>query len=950
MSITFSGGGNLGETDVSSNLKGVPKGPGNALFANFSDLLTSATGEEPNPILETSSTNGQSARSLEEVDAKLITMPSAEGTLGEPVADGSVDLSTDPVDYRLSMGFLDTPISCPAFPSFADEPVVDGVEDLLGAPVGKGGENLFDATVVKGGENLFDATVVKGGENLLDATVGKDGEDVFVAPVVKGAEDLFPAPAVNDAEDVFVAPVVKGAEDLFPAPAVNDAEGLLVAPAVNSASDIFSKSVVHDAEDLLAVPVVDGVEVSIAAPVVKDANNFLVTPYANDTKNIAMPVGNVISPANASSNGLSSNSTIDSVINELGISAPLDTDFHFNTTTAFMDLRIETPEFNVKTDDSGLGIKFSTFEDLVLALGVLEEKTDADGSKGELSTLDISEAPDLNFLSDLIDGISISLELKDSNNSSVFFDIRDLKKNLNEAISSDTSKDGIIRTPVELLIPQTVPIELGTSSVTKRDYDPFIPVKLQLIDAEGKLGATDLFNIAGDSDLEPGVNLVSVAKIIEIGPDIDTRSKLLIGLSIPKATDPNRLPDFVKFDISLENINRNSADAKTPLLTEVKELAHVGNAQKSEVPLDLKTKTKALILALEEMSNASKNGEKIVTKIASTDPILKFSQNLDIRPVSLLEANSFFHKQLLDVKNPNLSKEDASEVSSLNQKPLTLDLLQKQIIVEKNAVLLSTTKIDGWPGPIDSALNLATPNKFLNLIKSDKNYLFSEQTGANGFEKKVDLDAFNPKSFLEAADTLRMKQITFPSSIPQVEQLSGRQADMIGFGINKFDNIVLPNASPSINLEGLAPGVNNKISLYSAQYASRLGMLVVDKVLKGQQNFEIHLEPESFGKIKVNVLLDKQAIDIRMVAETQAAASLLRANEDSLLQITAQNGMKLANFAVGMQSGSEQQRQNSNQNRNRVTDKANNVLKHDAARNSQSQTSYRTSTSLNLIA
>ena len=87
-----------------------------------------------------------------------------------------------------------------------------------------------------------------------------------------------------------------------------------------------------------------------------------------------------------------------------------------------------------------------------------------------------------------------------------------------------------------------------------------------------------------------------------------------------------------------------------------------------------------------------------------------------------------------------------------------------------------------------------------------------------------------------------------------------------------------------------------------------------------------------------------------MVTETQAAASLLRANEDSLLQITAQNGMKLANFAVGMQSGSEQQRQNSNQNRNRVTDKANNVLKHDAARNSQSQTSYRTSTSLNLIA
>ena len=91
-------------------------------------------------------------------------------------------------------------------------------------------------------------------------------------------------------------------------------------------------------------------------------------------------------------------------------------------------------------------------------------------------------------------------------------------------------------------------------------------------------------------------------------------------------------------------------------------------------------------------------------------------------------------------------------------------------------------------------------------------------------------------------------------------------------------------------------------------------MMVVDRVLKGQENFEIHLEPESFGKIKVNVLLDKQALDIRMFVETQAAASLLRANEESLLQITGQNGMKLANFAVGMQSGNDQQRQNSNQN------------------------------------
>ena len=171
---------------------------------------------------------------------------------------------------------------------------------------------------------------------------------------------------------------------------------------------------------------------------------------------------------------------------------------------------------------------------------------------------------------------------------------------------------------------------------------------------------------------------------------------------------------------------------------------------------------------------------------------------------------------------------------------------------------------------------------------------------------------------------------------------------MISPGASLSNNSAGPSAS--INLGELAANSTTKLSLYSAQYASRLGMLVVEKVLKGQENFEINLEPESFGKIKVNVSLDKQAMDIRMVTETQAAASLLRANEDALLQITAQNGMKLANFTVGMQTSSDQQRQNPNQNRNRVPDKANSVLEHATTKNSQTQISYRNSTGLNLSA
>ena len=74
-------------------------------------------------------------------------------------------------------------------------------------------------------------------------------------------------------------------------------------------------------------------------------------------------------------------------------------------------------------------------------------------------------------------------------------------------------------------------------------------------------------------------------------------------------------------------------------------------------------------------------------------------------------------------------------------------------------------------------------------------------------------------------------------------------------------------------------------------------MLVVDKVLSGNENYEIKLEPERCGNIRDNISMDKQSIDIRMFAETQAAASILRANEDSLLQITSQIGMNPAGFS-----------------------------------------------------
>jgi flagellar hook-length control protein FliK len=139
---------------------------------------------------------------------------------------------------------------------------------------------------------------------------------------------------------------------------------------------------------------------------------------------------------------------------------------------------------------------------------------------------------------------------------------------------------------------------------------------------------------------------------------------------------------------------------------------------------------------------------------------------------------------------------------------------------------------------------------------------------------------------------------------------------LINQPISVGERNVVSNNSP------LLPSiVENKISIYEAQYASRLGMAVVEKARAGQENFDIHLTPESFGKIKVNVNLDFRAMDVKIFTETLAAAAIFKDHENTLQQIMEQNGMKLASFSVGSQSSNDQQRQFANQNKDRTIGK-----------------------------
>ena len=656
---------------------------------------------------------------------------------------------------------------------------------------------------------------------------------------------------------------------------------------------------------------------------------------------------------------------VDGLVNHLENGGNLDASVHFNATAAFMDTRLGALPADNIVDKEASGLTLLTFMDLLGAIDPSDTMNTPDGFGDNLNNINILNEGNIANLNDLMISAPVQLELSDAADSSILFDIRDLKNNLGDMLALDANEFETNVTPSEFIIPQIIPIsadsvintdmvisaesainydnvadlddEVAISSnqvyALMDEYDPFVSVKVELLDAQGRLGATEHIELPAHPGQEIGLNIVGVTRTVEIDTNVDPRSKLLIGLSIPENTSLHDIPDFVRFKIRLsKNINpdiRSEVNGKHGLNSISK--GPIISGDKST--LEITKIAQQFVLSLQEMSTLSSRPTQIVVKTGASEPVIP----------------SFNMQNMVPLEINKLVLTDINEASALTEaESISANQMHIKVMLDEIVKPVASMNNDARIGVATSALALDTELKYFLSKKDFKNHFFTKEIEPDLVEQKIVSTNFNPKFFLGAVETLRVKQVTLPNLSPKVEQQVFGQSDSNTF--TKADNQTAVQASSSNNPMALASSMSGKISLYDAQYASRISMLVVDKVLNGKENFEIHLEPESFGKIKVNVLMEKQVLDIRMVAETQAAASLLRANEESLLQITNQNGMKLAGFSVGLQSGTDQQRQNSNQNRNRLTDQANSVLGLDKTQNSQTIISYRTSTGLNLIA
>ena len=547
------------------------------------------------------------------------------------------------------------------------------------------------------------------------------------------------------------------------------------------------------------------------------------------------------------------------------------------------------------------------------------------------SELDNSQDTGLRALTVLLQGAAVPLELDVSQASSIFFDIRDLKAKLQGDDLNSTLKNAEAIASGEILVPQVVPIQIENTQVRPEIFDKFIPVKVDLLDAQGGLGALEVYDFNLQKDEFSSQGLTGVTRAVEIDPSVDPRSKLLVVLAIPEKTNLENLPDFVRLQIRLAKDSYSGVVQDHHMALQQQTLMRDAHTNKVD---DTVQSIRELVRTLSEMSTASSHTTQIVLQ---TNPVGR-------------EAVSF-------VSNVGAAQQDNSaELKSTDLQNKFNNLTQNKLILDQEVQHISGMGDRKYDKMVASIFAIGREVKSFLDSKNDKMVFLNEGLDENSIELKNMSKPFNPRSFLEAAEALRMTSVarvqfeapTGASS--RVGLISGESINLTTPPNERLSYQIVSQTGSLARSSGSAPNLTNNISLYDAQYASKVSMLVVDKVLSGNENFEINLEPKSFGKIKVNISMEKQSIDIRMFAETQAAASILRANEESLLQITGQNGMKLVGFSVGMQSGADQQRQNTKHSQNKVAGKANSALDRNTTLNTQTANSYRTPTGLNLIA
>ena len=204
-------------------------------------------------------------------------------------------------------------------------------------------------------------------------------------------------------------------------------------------------------------------------------------------------------------------------------------------------------------------------------------------------------------------------------------------------------------------------------------------------------------------------------------------------------------------------------------------------------------------------------------------------------------------------------------------------------------------------------------------------------------------NSINPKKelFLSSADVISYRQaissktsssdLIPKSNLNEISKISTENFDLTLASVDeqfssgqslRFNNSVKTNAEVSIqptfeqnatkaevtidrssNIQSQT--FSQRISLLESQFSTRLANSLLEQAINSRENFDLVLEPESFGKVRVNVSVDSSQIDVKLIAENSATLAILRASESMLQSISEQNGLKLAEYNVELNNNAQ---------------------------------------------
>ena len=423
-----------------------------------------------------------------------------------------------------------------------------------------------------------------------------------------------------------------------------------------------------------------------------------------------------------------------------------------------------------------------------------------------------------------------------------------------------------------------------------------------------------------------GKNILSInipkndLAFIVLNVDVNNRGKFDF-TPLPIVLKP--LDAFQKsYEVSSANMN-----AKRTIFTEISKVLSV--SESSMTGGDIKATLDQLKQVSTSIDKAISTNEKIALSLAENSSKFNSGKTDDAKNMLLLSSE------------PSLFTEE--------QVRFVAEKLQKVNNVKKQDLILSNQITDFI---VKSRGNFAIDSTISKVIKSEFKTLENISTKKNLFVSTADVIGYRQVMITSSSDNkLLLKEYSYFDNSMSLDNILGGKGEP---DLSKRFNFPLNSNSQENSVNLLQPSVSNsrtdpttpqtqvstnivtspKLSLLDAQFTSRLATTLLEQAISAKENFDLILEPESFGKVRVNVSLENLQLDVKLTAENSATLAVLRASEAVLQSITEVNGLKLAEYNVELSnnnqnnSGSREQKENSGEkdaktsgNQNELDDK-----------------------------